>query len=45
MDVVEVWTDDSFAEENAKSIEHHPFYIKNETGQVRRCRTTADCCC
>ncbi len=35
MDVVEVWKDDSFEEENAKSIEHHAYYIKNETGQVR----------
>lgn len=36
MDVVEVWKDDSFEEENAKSIEHHAYYIKNETGQVRK---------
>jgi hypothetical protein len=35
MDVVEVWKDDSFEEENAKSIEHHAYYIKNETGQVK----------
>lgn len=35
MDVIEVWKDDSFAEENAKSIEYHPYFIKNETGQVQ----------